>query len=112
MSSSGHSATGIGFTNDFARRLRGWTSEQWDAGVDGLRVRGLLDEAGALMPLGNELRSRIEDLTDDLAYPPLRTISDDDAAELSRLTKVVREAVLASGFLPAAGSGARYGAHR
>ncbi|HZA09865.1 SCO6745 family protein [Mycobacterium sp.] len=107
-----HSAAGIGFTNDFARRLRGWSAEQWDAGVDRLRDRGLLDAAGKLTPLGDDVRSRIEDLTDDLAYQPWRTIPDDQADELRRLARAVRAAVLSAGVLPAAGLGPRFGEHR
>jgi hypothetical protein len=107
-----HSASGIGFTNDFARERRGWSTDQWDAAVDRLRARGLLDDTGALSLAGNELRSRIEDLTDDLAYPPWRTIPDDDAEELRALAKVVREAVLSAGHIPSAGLAARFGAHR
>ena len=107
-----HSATGIGNTNEYARRLRGWRTEDWAAAVDTLRARGVLDAACELTPTGMDLRSRVEDLTDDLAYPPWRAIPDDQAQELSRLAKVVREAVLARGYIPAAGFGARYGAHR
>jgi hypothetical protein len=107
-----HSATGIGFTNQFARRLRGWSNEEWDAAVEGLQDRGLLDASGALTPSGTELRDRIEDLTDDLAYPPWRTIPDDQAEEVGRLAKVLREAVLAAGYLPSTGFGARFGASR
>jgi hypothetical protein len=107
-----HSATGIGLTNEFARRLRGWTVEQWDAGLEGLGVRGLLDRVGNLTPAGHDVRTRVENLTDDLAYKPWRTISDDEFEELSRLAKAVREAVLSQGILPATGFGARFGAHR
>jgi hypothetical protein len=107
-----HSATGIGLTNEFARRLRGWTVEQWDAGLEGLGVRGLLDRVGNLTPAGHDVRTRVENLTDDLAYKPWRTISDDEFEKLSRLAKAVREAVLSQGILPATGFGARFGAHR
>jgi hypothetical protein len=107
-----HSATGIGFTNEFARRLRGWSSEEWEGAVARLQDRGVLDKRGGLTPLGADLRSRIEDLTDDLAYPPWRTMSEADAAELGRLAKSIREVVVQSGVLPASGLGARYGEHR
>jgi hypothetical protein len=107
-----HCATGIGFTNEFARRLRGWSDEQWDAAVDGLRARGLMDGRGELTPAGEQLRSRIEDLTDELAYAPWRSIPDDQAEAVGRLAKVVRETVMASGVLPTSGFGARFGAHR
>ena len=60
-----HIATGTGFDPEFGRRLRGWSREQWDAAVIGLKERGLLDDAGQLTTAGNDLRSKIEDLTDD-----------------------------------------------
>jgi hypothetical protein len=107
-----HSATGIGFNNDFARLLRGWTEEEWEAAVGRLQARGVLDKRAELTPMGNDLRSRIEDLTDDLAYQPWRILSDDEAAELTRLAKTIREVVVASGALPSSGFGARWGEHR
>jgi hypothetical protein len=53
-----HTASGIGFSVEFARRLRGWTEEEWTASADRLRRRGLLDDGGALTVAGAELRSR------------------------------------------------------
>jgi hypothetical protein len=58
------------------------------------------------------LRSTIEDLTDELGCPPWRTLPADQADELVGLAKVIREAVLASGFFPAGAFGPRYGQHR
>ena len=60
-----HIATGTGFDPEFGRRLRGWSQEQWDSAVIGLEERGLLDDAGQLTTAGNDLRSKVEDLTDD-----------------------------------------------
>ncbi len=71
-----HIATGTGFDPEFGRRLRGWSQEQWDAAVTGLEERGLLDDAGQLTAAGNELRSKVEDLTDELAYAPWQTIKN------------------------------------
>jgi hypothetical protein len=107
-----HSATGIGFKNEFARVLRGWSEDEWAAAVTRLKERGVLDGGGELTPMGTDLRARIEDLTDDLAYPPWRTLSDDEAAELSGLAKAIREVVVSSGSLPSGGFGARWGEHR
>ena len=67
-----HAATGIGFDADYARRLRGWSHDEWNAASEGLIARGLLDDAGELTAAGTELRSTIEDLTDALGYPPWR----------------------------------------
>jgi hypothetical protein len=54
-----HTATGIGFNAEFGRRLRGWSREQWDAAVDGLRARGLLDDASQITE--SRRRAALED---------------------------------------------------
>ena len=69
-----HAATGIGFNADCARRLRGWSHDEWNAATDGLISRGILDADGGLTTAGTELRSTIEGLTDELGYPPWRTL--------------------------------------
>lgn len=107
-----HTASGMGFTSEFAQRLRGWNDEQWAAATGRLRQRGLLDESGALSTAGLQLRTEIEDLTDALAFAPWRTLDDDDAAELKRFATSIREAVVDAGVFPAGAFGARYGQHR
>jgi hypothetical protein len=49
------------------RSFRGWTEEEWDQGVERLRVRGILDAAGALTADGRALRTSVEEMTDRLA---------------------------------------------
>lgn len=65
-----HTATGKGFTAEFARANRGWSQEEWDTAVDRLRGRGLLDEKGELTDRGHELRREVEETTDRLAHAP------------------------------------------
>ena len=107
-----HVATGTGFTPEFGRRLRGWSREQWSEGVEGLQARGLLDDAGQLTATGNELRGKVEDLTDELAYAPWRSVPDDDVQELVALGEVIRDCVRAAGVFPSNAFGPRYGQHR
>ena len=107
-----HTASEMGFTPQFAQRLRGWSDEQWAGGTERLRQRGLLDESGALTTAGLQLRTEIEDLTDALAFEPWRTLADDDAADLERFAASIREAVLGAGVFPPGAFGARYGQHR
>jgi hypothetical protein len=107
-----HTATGICFSADFARRSRGWTRDDWDAATEHLKSRGILRSDGELTTAGIDLRSTIEDLTDELGYPPWRTVSADQADEVVGLARVIREAVQASGFFPAGAFGPRYGQHR
>ena len=107
-----HIATGTGFDPEFGRRLRGWSQEQWDSAVIGLEERGLLDDAGQLTTAGHDLRSKVEDLTDELAYAPWQTLSDDDVQELVALGEVIRDSVRAAGVFPSNAFGPRYGQHR
>ncbi|MFZ0181487.1 MAG: hypothetical protein WAL84_16705 [Candidatus Dormiibacterota bacterium] len=60
-------AAGSGVDATTIRRFRGWTEEEWDQGVEGLRLRGILDAAGALTAEGRALRSSVEEMTDRLA---------------------------------------------
>ena len=67
-----HTATGRGFTVEAAKQLRGWSDEQWDAAVDGLKRRGLMDGDG-LTEAGVALRAQIEAETDALDAAPWDT---------------------------------------
>lgn len=107
-----HTAAGIGFSVDFARLLRGWSEERWQAAVERLHDRGLIDDAGALTHAGAELRSRIEDDTDRLAYAPWRTLADEDAADVDALADKIRAEVQAAQLFPDGAFGPRYGEHR
>jgi hypothetical protein len=107
-----HVATGTGFDPEVGRRLRGWSQQQWDDAVDDLRKRGLLDGAGQLTAAGNDLRTSIEDLTDELAHAPWQTVSNDDGQELIALGETIRDAVRDAGVFPTNAFGPRYGQHR
>lgn len=56
---------------DLDRRVmqvaRGWTDEQWDAGVRALQGRGLLDAEGSATPSGQALIGQVEDWTNQAA---------------------------------------------
>jgi hypothetical protein len=107
-----HVATGTGFDPQFGRKLRGWSQQQWDEAVDALRTRELLDNEGQLTAAGNDLRTKIEDLTDELAYAPWRTVPDDDVQELVSLGEIIRDGVRSAGVFPTNAFGPRYGQHR
>ncbi|ORV96696.1 SCO6745 family protein [Mycobacterium kyorinense] len=107
-----HTATGIGFSAESARRLRGWSTDEWSAVTENLIARGIMRAAGELTPAGTELRSKIEDLTDELGYPPWRALSADEADELIGFAAVIREAVRAAGVFPAGVFGPRHGQAR
>ncbi|OBI50980.1 hypothetical protein A5707_14320 [Mycobacterium kyorinense] len=107
-----HTATGIGFNADYARRMRGWSVDQWDAATQDLMSRGILGSAGELASAGTELRSAIEDLTDELGYAPWRTVTADQADQLVSFATMIRTAVQSADVFPSGLFGPRHGEHR
>jgi hypothetical protein len=75
--------------------------EVWQAGVDRLRERGVLDPGGRLTPAGRALHERIESATDTAADQPWRALGEAGAAELAELLAPLSAAVVAAG-IPAA----------
>ncbi|SEH80150.1 hypothetical protein SAMN04489835_4309 [Mycolicibacterium rutilum] len=107
-----HTVAGIGFSVPFAQSLRGWSEEQWDAGLERLRTRGLVGSDGQLTEAGTRLRARVEDLTDDLGYAPWATVTDGDRDHVTVVADAVRAAVAGAGLIPAQAFGPRYGQPR
>ncbi|MGV8873044.1 MAG: SCO6745 family protein [Rhodococcus sp. (in: high G+C Gram-positive bacteria)] len=96
-----HTATGYGFDKEFARKRRGWSSEQWDSAVSSLSDRELLSSDGSLSPDGKNLRKLVEDITDDLALAPWAALGEDGAARLVSLATPWRDAIVGQGVFPA-----------
>ena len=65
-----------------------------------------------LTSAGNELRTKVEDLTDELAYAPWRTVPDDDVQELVTLGEVDSGRRPRRRRDPGNAFGPRYGQHR
>ncbi|OBG88262.1 hypothetical protein A5698_24655 [Mycobacterium sp. E136] len=107
-----HTATGIGFSVPFAQALRGWSEDQWRAGLARLQSRGLIDGDGALTDAGRQLRARVEDLTDELGYAPWSALTDDDGHHIAVVAKRIRDAVSAAKLFPSGAFGPRYGEPR
>jgi hypothetical protein len=81
-----HTATGRGFTVPAAKATRGWSDEEWAAGEERLRSKGLLDDGG-LTDAGRALRESVESATDELAAAPwlsIGTAATDRLIELGR----------------------------
>jgi len=95
-----HTASGKGFLPEFARASRGWSQDEWDAAASGLVARGLLDDQGALTPAGQELRTQVEDQTDQLAAPPWEYLGEQGTEEVVRIGKAMTRAVIAAGVFP------------
>jgi len=77
------------------RTTRGWSEDEWAAGVEGLVARGLVRPDGSFTPEGAELRAAIEARTDRLAAAPWAQLDDDEADELRTLVRPWSKAVFA-----------------
>ncbi|MER5792723.1 hypothetical protein [Streptomyces sp. NPDC001980] len=96
-----HTATGKGMTPKWVFATRGWSQDDWDAAVDRLRERGLLDAAGELTEAGVALRADIETETDRLDRAPYEHLGADGVARLTELAAGFARAAVAAGAFPA-----------
>lgn len=95
-----YTATGRGFVTPFAMGSRGWSQEEWDAAVQRLRDRGLLDADGGLTSAGTALRTRIENDTNRLGGAPWSRLGAGSAMRLGELGGVLVRLLLAAGCFP------------
>lgn len=95
-----HVATGKGFRPEAAKAIRGWSGDQWDAAVAGLRADGILDGEGTLTDQGRELRRRIEDQTNAAATGPWRKLGAEKAVRLAELGRALSRQVVKAGAFP------------
>jgi hypothetical protein len=86
-------------STDFVRATRGWTDDEWDAGVQRCRDRGLVDDGG-LTAAGQALRRDVEETTDVLAVPGWAHLGAEGAQRLVELLAPLRQRLLDSGLLP------------
>ncbi|MFE3830308.1 hypothetical protein [Streptomyces sp. NPDC059092] len=96
-----HSATGKAVTSAVLQQTRGWSSDQWAAAQDGLRERGLLDEAGDITAAGAALRGEAEELTDRLDAAPYDHLGPVATARLTELAGGFTRAARDAGAFPA-----------
>ena len=88
-------AADIAMDADWMRTRRGWTEDEWAAGVDRLTGRGLLDADGALTAAGRAVRAAVEERTDALADAPVAALGDVRAARLVELVEPLVRAIVA-----------------
>jgi hypothetical protein len=86
---------------DGLRSHRGWSADEWSAAAASMAVRGLVGDDMRITRAGAEMRRAIEDGTDRLASPIVRSIGDDGADELIALLRPIADAVMAAGAVPA-----------
>lgn len=96
-----HTATGKGMAPKWVFATRGWSQDDWDAAVERLRDRGLLDAAGELTEAGVALRAEIETETDRLDRAPYEHLGADGVARLTELAADFARAAVAAGAFPA-----------
>jgi len=94
-----HTATGTGFTEDSAKRLRGWSEDQWDGAIEALRTRGVLGAEG-LTESGVALRREVEEATDRADRAAAAHLGPARTTRLIELTRVFSRAVRANGAFP------------
>ena len=80
---------------------RAWPAEEWDAGIDGLRSRGILEPTGdlALTDAGRAQRQWIEDATDAAAVAAYEPLGEDGCARLRALVRPWSRAIVEGGLL-------------
>ena len=79
-------------------RTRGWSDDELDGALHGLRARGLIDEVG-MTTAGTQLREWIEAATDRQQSPLCDAIGS-DLEELITLLGPLRDAIVAAGAYP------------
>jgi hypothetical protein len=89
-----------GVAPEVLRDNRGWSEEDWDAATAVLAARGLLHPDGRATDAGRTLHAEVEALTDRLAEPAYRTLSDGALDDLSGALAWCAGDVVASGLLP------------
>jgi len=94
-----HTATGHGFTAEAAKKIRGWSDEQWNSATEALRSRGLMGADG-LSVAGEALRESIEADTDRLDTAAWRHLGEDRTARLIELGKRISRVAVANGAFP------------
>jgi len=91
-----HSAMGE-IPRDALLMTRGWSLDEWDAAVERLSLRGLVDAEGAFTDEGRAVRDGIEQETDELSLTPWMTLGQDDCNELRALVRPWSRAVVEGG---------------
>ena len=94
-----HVAQGDSWTREPLRKTRGYSTEQWDTALAGLRERGWIDDGEAFTAAGRAVRQEIEDRTDVLALRPWQHLGEDGCARLRELVRPLSKAIVDAGGL-------------
>ncbi|MFG2430964.1 hypothetical protein [Streptomyces sp. NPDC048590] len=96
-----HTATGKGMAPRWILATRGWRRTDWDAAVERLQGRGLLDAAGELTEAGTALRAGLEESTDRMDAAPYEHLGEDGVARLTELGRGFLFTAASAGAFPA-----------
>lgn len=95
-----HAATGL-VPADMLKQLRGWSDDEWETAVEGLRSRGLIAaDSLTLTEAGAAQRQSIEDRTDALSANAWAALGEDGCATLRRSARPMAAAVIDAGWSP------------
>ena len=89
---------GKGLPVPVLRSTRGWEDTEWDAAIERLRERGVLDADGGYTPVGKAQRDEIEAATDRAATAPWQHLGHDKTERLRELVKPWSRTITASVF--------------
>ncbi|MFE9906639.1 SCO6745 family protein [Streptomyces clavifer] len=95
-----HTATGKGMAPRWILATRGWRRTDWDAAVERLRGRGLLDDTGELTEAGTALRSGLEEATDRMDAAPYEHLGAEGVERLTELGRAYLFTAAAAGAFP------------
>jgi hypothetical protein len=87
---------------DVIQPAKGWTDEEWDAGVEALRERGWLSDDAQLTDAGRAIHDAVERRTETLAQAPYDAIGADATARLHELLTPLRDRIIELGGIPRA----------
>jgi hypothetical protein len=80
-------AHGQGQLEAVVRATRGWTDEEWEAGLVRARAKGLIDDTNGFTPAGVAQREEIEAQTDRAAAAPYELLGADRTERLRNLVR-------------------------
>lgn len=95
-----HAATGKGFNADAAKKLRGWSDQDWSTAQNQLRAQELLDDNGELTEEGVVLREEVETATDTQSMTPWIHLGVDKIERLTGLGAELSKSVVKAGAIP------------
>ncbi len=79
------------------KKLRGWTDEQWEAGVAATVEQGWVTPELELTDAGRSLREQVEEQTDKSVAAPLTAIGADGVQRLIEIVKPLSKTIFTSG---------------